>query len=151
MRRRSRPGPKLVSFRGEVGNAVVEAAILAPLFILFLAGLLTGARLQRATAAVSQAAADAARQASIARTPAQARVAATASALATLRDKGLHCAPQVHLDLAAFSQPVGRAGLISASVTCTVRLADIAAPGIPGSRTVTQTHRSPLDPYRGRS
>jgi hypothetical protein len=119
--------------------------------VLFLAGLLTGARLQRAAAAVSQAAADAARQASIARTPAQARTAATTSALATLQDKGLHCIPQVHLDLSGFAQPVGRAGVVSARVTCDVRLADIAAPGIPGSRTVTRTHRSPLDAYRGRS
>ncbi|GLY86016.1 hypothetical protein Airi02_039450 [Actinoallomurus iriomotensis] len=137
-------------FRGAAGNAVVEAAILAPLLVLFLAGLLTGARLQRAAAAVSQAAADAARQASIARTPTQARTAATTSALTTLRDKGLHCTPQVHLDLAGFNQPVGQPGAVSARVTCTVRLADIAAPGIPGSRTVTKTHRSPLDRFRGR-
>jgi Flp pilus assembly protein TadG len=136
--------------RAEAGNAVVEAAILAPVFVMFLAGLLTGARLQRAIAAVDQAAADAARQASIARTPAQAQATAGTSALATLRDKGLHCAPQVHLDLSGFRQPVGRPAVVSASVSCRVGFADIAAPGVPGARTVTRTHRSPLDPYRGR-
>jgi Flp pilus assembly protein TadG len=135
---------------GTAGNAVVEAAILAPLFIMFLAALLTGARLERATAAVAQAAADAARQASIARAPGQARANATASALATLRDKGLHCAPQVRLDLSGFDQPVGRPGTVTVRVTCTVRLTDLAAPGIPGSRSVTRSHCSPLDPFRSR-
>jgi Flp pilus assembly protein TadG len=136
--------------RGEAGNAVVEAAILTPVFILFLAALLTGARIRSAGAAVTQAAADAARQASVARTPAQARSAATTSALATLRDKGLHCTPQVSLDLSGFNQPVGRPGTVSARVTCTVQLAEVAAPGMPGSRTVTKVHRSALDPFRGR-
>lgn len=134
----------------DAGNAVVEAAILAPLFILFLAALLTGARIRAASAAVTQAAADAARQASIARSPAQASSAATTSALTTLRDKGLHCAPQVSLDLSGFSQPVGRPATVTARVTCTLRLADVAAPGMPGSRTVTEMHRSALDPFRGR-
>jgi Flp pilus assembly protein TadG len=135
---------------GEAGNAVVEAAILAPVFILFLAGLLTGARIRSAGAAVTQAAADAARQASIARTPAQARTVATTSALATLRDKGLHCTPHVSLDLSGFAQPVGRPATVSAQVTCTIQLSDVAAPGFPGSRTVTKVHRSPLDSFRGR-
>jgi Flp pilus assembly protein TadG len=151
MTRRPRARDEQGKCRGEAGNAVVEAAILAPLFILLLAALLTGARLQRAAAAVTQAAADAARQASISRTPAQARTAAVASALSTLRDQGLHCTPQVRLDLSGLAQPVGRPGLVSATVSCTVRLADIAAPGVPGSRTVTKTHRSPLDPFRGRT
>jgi Flp pilus assembly protein TadG len=135
---------------GEAGNAVVEAAILAPVLILFLAGLLTGARIRSASAAVTQAAADAARQASIARTPAQARIAATTSALATLREKGLHCTPRVSLDLTGFAQPVGWPAAVSARVTCTIQLSDVAAPGFPGSRTVTKVHRSPLDTFRAR-
>jgi Flp pilus assembly protein TadG len=140
----ARPG------RGEAGNAVVEAAILTPVFIFFLAALLVGARIRSAGAAVTQAAADAARQASIARTPAQARSAATTSALTTLRDKGLHCIPQVSLDLSGFNRPVGQSGTVTARVTCTVQLADVTTPGMPGSRTLTKVHRSVLDPFRGR-
>ncbi|GGU89806.1 membrane protein [Actinomadura cremea] len=134
----------------DAGNAVVEVAILAPLFILFLAGLLIAMRIQHGSATVAQASADAARQASIARTPVQAQAAATASALATLRNRDLHCTPQVRLDLVGFARPVGESGTVSAHVTCRVRLADIALPGMPMSRTVTKTHRSPIDPYRGR-
>ncbi|MFI0354252.1 TadE/TadG family type IV pilus assembly protein [Actinomadura sp. 9N407] len=128
----------------------MEAAILAPLFILFLAGLLTAMRIQHGAAVVSQAAADAARHASIARTPGQARTDATSTALTTLRDKGLHCAPQVQLGLAGFHRPVGQNATVTAQVTCDIALGDVALPGMPGARTVTRTRHSPLDPYRGR-
>lgn len=137
--------------RGDAGNAVVEAAVLAPVFIMFLAALLVGARIRGAGAAVGQAAADAARQASIARSPTEARRTATASALSTLRDKGLHCTPTVSLDLSGFARPVGQLASVTARISCTVRLSDVAAPGMPGARTVTMTRRSPLDPYRGKT
>lgn len=136
--------------RDDRGNAVVEAAILVPLLIAFLAALLIGDRIRHAGAAVTQAAADAARQASIARTPQQARAEATSSALATLRQEGLHCVPEVSVDVSAFNRPAGQFAMVTARVTCTERLAEIALPGMPGSRTVTQIHRSVLDPYRGR-
>lgn len=134
----------------DTGNAVVEAAILAPLFILFLAALLVAARIANAAGAVDQSAADAVRQASIARTPGDARNAATASALQTLRDKGLHCAPRVSVDVSGFDRAVGTPATVTAQVSCTIRLADVALPGLPGARTVTTTHRSALDPYRSR-
>jgi hypothetical protein len=132
------------------GNTVVEAAILIPLFIAFLAALLIGDRIRHAGAAVTQAAADAARQASIARTPQQAHADAVSSAQATLRQEGLHCAPHVAVDVSGFQLPAGQPATITARVTCTERLSDIALPGMPGSRTVTKVHRSVLDLYRGR-
>ena len=42
----------------DAGNAAVEVAILAPLFITFLAGLLLVMRVQHGSAVVAQAAAD---------------------------------------------------------------------------------------------
>jgi hypothetical protein len=132
------------------GNTVVEAAILVPLLITFLAALLLADRIRHASAAVTQAAADAARQASIARTPQQALADATSGAQATLHQQGLHCTPQVSVDVSGFSKPVGRPAIVTARVTCTERLSDITLPGMPGSRTVTKIHRSPLDVYRGR-
>lgn len=132
----------------DAGNAVVETAILAPLFVLFLAGLLVAMRIQHGAATVSQAAADAARHASIARTAPQAQQDAAASALATLRDRGLHCTPAITLDLSGFARPPGQDATVTARVTCDIQLADLALPGMPGSRTVTKTHSSPIDPYR---
>lgn len=132
----------------DAGNAVVETAILAPVFITFLAGLLVVMRVMHGSAVVTQAAADAARQASIARTAHQARAEAHTSAMRTLRDRGLHCTPSVRLDLSGFRRPVGQPASVSAQVTCVIRLSDVGLPGMPGARTVTKTHRSPIDPYR---
>lgn len=135
---------------GDEGNAAVEVAILAPVFVAFLAGLLVTMRIQHGSAVVAQAAADAARHASIARTAHRAHADATSSALTTLRDRGLHCTPTVRLDLSGFRRPVGQSATVAARVTCVIQLADVALPGMPGTRTVTKTHRSPIDPYRGR-
>jgi Flp pilus assembly protein TadG len=132
----------------DAGNAVVETAILAPLFILLLAGLLVVMRAAHGSAVVAQAAADAARQASIARTADQAQAAARTSAMSTLHDRGLQCTPSVRLDLSGFNRPVGQPATVSARVTCVIQLSDLALPSMPGSRTVTKTHRSPIDPYR---
>ncbi|MBO2460342.1 TadE/TadG family type IV pilus assembly protein [Actinomadura violacea] len=132
----------------DAGNAVVETAILAPLFILLLAGLLVVMRAAHGSAVVAQAAADAARQASIARTADQAQAAARSSAMSTLHDRGLHCAPTVRLDLSGFNRPVGQPATVSVRVTCVIQLSDLALPSMPGSRTVTKSHRSPIDPYR---
>lgn len=137
-------------FRNDRGNTVVEAAILTPVLIAFLAALLIGDRIRHAGAAVTQAAADASRQASIARTPRQALTDATAAARTSLQQEGLHCAPRVSVDVSGFSRPVGQFAVVTARVTCTERLSDIALPAMPGSRTVTKIHRSALDPYRGR-
>lgn len=136
--------------RGDAGNAVIEGAILTPLFILFLAGFLVAYRIWHTGGVVSQAAADAARQASIARTAAQARAEAMASARATLRHAGLHCTPQVALDLTGFARPVGQPATVAARITCVVRLSDITAGTVPGARTITKSYRSPLDVFRAR-
>jgi hypothetical protein len=36
---------------------------------------------------------------------------------------------------------------VSVMVTCVANLADIAAPGIPGSKTFSATSTAPIDPY----
>lgn len=45
---------------------------------------------------------------------------------------------------------LGETGTVTATVTCTVSMADLAFPGIPGEITVTKTATSPVDPYRER-
>lgn len=63
-------------------------------------------------------------------------------------NQGLHCAGhQVTVDTGGFGLPVGT----PATVSCTVPLADLGVPGLPGERTITATAHSPLDTYRGRS
>jgi Flp pilus assembly protein TadG len=140
-----------VTGRNESGTAALELLILAPV-ILFLAGLVIAAgRVSIAQGSVDAAARAAARQASLAVSPAAARQAAVSTARAALRSDGLQCHPSVAVDLSGFAAPLGRPAAVSATVTCTVRLADLLVPGLPGSRTLTSTFVSPLDPYRSRA
>jgi Flp pilus assembly protein TadG len=140
-----------VTGRNESGTAALELLILAPV-ILFLVGLVIAAgRVSVAQGSVAAAARDAARQASLAVGPAAARQAALSTARAALRSDGLQCRPSVSVDLSGFAAPPGQPAQVSATVTCTVRLADLLVPGLPGSRTLTSTFVSPLDPYRSRA
>lgn len=45
---------------------------------------------------------------------------------------------------------LGETGTVTATVTCTVSMANLAFPGIPGQIVVTKTASSPVDPYRER-
>jgi Flp pilus assembly protein TadG len=133
----------------EAGNAALELVVLAPV-LLFLLGLVIAAgRTSVAQGTVAAAARDAARQASISLTPDAARAAARSSAMAVLSQDGLDCQP-VNVDVSQFSVPVGEPASVTATVTCTVGLSDLLVPGLPGSKTLTATFTSPLDPYRER-
>ncbi|MBM6402296.1 TadE/TadG family type IV pilus assembly protein [Phycicoccus sonneratiae] len=137
--------------RGEHGSAALEAAIGLPAFLLFIALLLFAGRVAIATQAVDSAAAQAARTASIARTQTVAQSTAHAAATSTLADQHVNCTrTTVRLDTRGFTAPVGQPATVTATVTCAVNLADLAVPGIPGTRTVTATASSPLDTYRER-
>ncbi len=140
----------------EAGNAALELVILGPA-LLFLIGLIIAlGRVSTAQNAVADAAQDAARQASLQLSPAAAVAAGQASAQAALAQDGLHCDPQVTVNpyggngLRGFQAQVGQPAAVSATVTCTVSLAQIIVPGLPGSQTIRETFTSPLDPYRER-
>lgn len=124
----------------------------APGLLLIVALLTVAGRVNSANAAVEQAAVDAARTASIARNSGAAQAAAVRTAQATLSGQNLQCTTTtVTVDTAAFAAPVGQPATVSATVTCPVRLSDLAVPGLPGTRTVTHTAVSSLDTFRERS
>jgi Flp pilus assembly protein TadG len=138
-------------WRDDEGSIVLELVVLAPAFTLIVAMLVFAGRVALASHAVAQAADEAARAASIARTQPEANRTAAAAARATLSQQHLDCiTTQVGLDTSGFGQPVGTPANVGATVTCVVRLSDLAVPGVPGSRTVTATGSSPLDTYRER-
>lgn len=129
----------------------LEVVVLAPALLLLVGLLVVGGRVMMASNAVEQAAADAARTASISRTASQASSTAESEARAALARQGLQCSTiAVQLDTSGFAVPVGQPAEVTATVTCDVRLADLGAP-FPGSHTVTATAVSPLDTYRERS
>jgi Flp pilus assembly protein TadG len=140
----------------EAGNAALELVILAPVLIFLIGLTIALGRVSNAQNAVSDAAQDAARQASLQLNPADAAAAGQVSAQAALAADGLHCDPQVTVNTAGgnglpgFQAQVGQPAAVSATVRCVVSLAQIIVPGLPGTSTIAETFTSPLDPYRQR-
>ncbi len=135
--------------RDERGSVTLELAILAPALLLLLGALVFAGRVQTSSASVEQAARAAARDASLARTADAAR--STALATASRELAGSDClSTDIVVDTAGFAAPLGTDAAITVTVTCTVSLADLAIPGLPGSHTLTGQATSPIDRYRSR-
>jgi Flp pilus assembly protein TadG len=155
--RRQRPAPRPFPARlrgagGCRGSATVELALIAPaLLALFTMTVLAG-RIVLAGGTVEQVAAAGARAASLARTPAAAASAADRAVRQTLDGQRLQCAAvTVTVDTSGFGIPLGQPAAVAVDVSCQVQLADLTAPGFPGTRTLSDRAVSPLDPYRGRT
>ncbi|HYI58794.1 MAG TPA: TadE/TadG family type IV pilus assembly protein [Microlunatus sp.] len=134
------------------GSASVELVILVPALVLVLGLLVAGGRLWFARATVVEGAESAARAASLARSPGEARAAGKQAAARTLATDGLSCgADSVSVDTSAFGVPVGTPATVTATVTCRVTFADLDLPGMPGSITVRTEGAAALDTYRARS
>ncbi|OQR63530.1 hypothetical protein B6E66_13900 [Streptomyces maremycinicus] len=137
--------------RGDEGSAAIEAAVILPSLIMFLCLAIAGGRLVTSGSKIDAAAEDAARDASLHRTAAAAQSAAHAAATESLTDQGITCAASsVRIDTGALSVAVGQVGIVTVTVTCTVRLSDLLLPGVPGARTLTSTATSVVDSYRQR-
>ncbi|GHE06875.1 TadE/TadG family type IV pilus assembly protein [Klenkia taihuensis] len=138
--------------RGERGSESVELAILLPVAFLVLALVVAGARVALAGNRITGVAGIAAREASVARSPAAAQTAATLAATQALDDRELHCRSiTVDVDTSKFSAAPGDGASVSVRVGCTVDLSDIGFAGLPGSRTLDDVAASPVDPTRGTS
>ncbi len=134
------------------GSATLELAILAPVLLVLLGLVIVAGRITAAGSAVEQAAASAARAASLARDARAAQVGAHRAAHESLVRQGITCEPLTsHLDSAGFAVALGSPASVTATVRCTVPLAGLAVPGMPGTRTLSAQMTSPLDTYRGRS
>lgn len=136
---------RLLSPRSERGSASAELALLTPVLIVVLLLMVGLGRIARGRADVDSAARDAARAASLARSPEAARVLAEDAAAATLATEGLPCRHfQVEVDVADFRP----GGLVAADVSCAVDLADLTLLRLPGSRTLTARSVSVVDRFR---
>ncbi|MEW2267730.1 TadE/TadG family type IV pilus assembly protein [Streptomyces sp. NPDC047853] len=137
---------------GDEGSVAIEAAIVIPPLIMFVCLALAGGRLVTSGAKIDAAAEDAAREASIHRTAASAQAAAQAAAAESLDDQGIACASNsVAIDTSGLNVPVGQVGTVTVTVNCTVSLADLLLPGVPGARSLSSTATSVVDAFRGRS
>jgi hypothetical protein len=138
--------------RSDRGNAPLELLLIAPIILVLIGLVVAAGRVTTARGAVDAAAAEAARQASIAPTAGAAELAALSSATAALQADGLACQPIVTLPNlnTAFGTPLGQPAEVEAKVTCVLRLSSLLVPGVPGTVTLVGRFFSPLDPYRSR-
>ncbi|MDH6710908.1 Flp pilus assembly protein TadG [Kitasatospora sp. MAA19] len=137
--------------RGDRGSVSLELAILAPVIFGMLLVIVAAGRVHLAHNVVDAAARNAARAASLERDAASARAAGTRVAQQTFQDQGLTCSGlSVTVPTSGFQAPLGTPSSVTVTVRCTVALADVALPGLPGSTTASGSFTSAIDAYRGR-
>lgn len=131
--------------RDERGSAT-ELALAVPLLVMMLLLPAYLARLTQTRAEVDGAARDAARAASIARTPSAATTAAYDAAAADLKSVGVSCQSfAVVTDTTDFRPD----GSVRVEVTCTIALGDLGLLGVPASKTLSARFVAPVDKLRG--
>ncbi|MGO4748315.1 TadE/TadG family type IV pilus assembly protein [Streptomyces sp. 2MCAF27] len=123
----------------------MEFVLVTPLLMLVLLTVVALGRLADARLVVADAAHQAARAASLARTEAQARAAARRSTDAALGQAGAACS---HPKVALTTNGLRPGGVVTAKVTCTVELRDLTHAGMPGRITLHATAFSPVDVHR---
>jgi Flp pilus assembly protein TadG len=135
------------SLRDERGLATAELVLLTPLALAVLSFLVVAGRLATVSADVAAASRDAARAASLAQSHADAVDAASSTAAASLAAQDVTCGTLVVTtgDPAVFVA----GGEVTVNVSCEVKLADVALPGIPGARTVGASSTEVIDHFRG--
>ena len=128
------------------GSAAVELVLITPVLVVLLLFVVMLGRLGTARASVDAAARDAARAATIARSPSGQQVAATDAATVSTQTAGLHCEPLA----VEITRDNNTGTTIEATVSCTVGLGDLALGlHIPATRTLTGHFVAPVDRYRG--
>lgn len=136
----------------DAGSTTLELAVLAPGLLLLLGLTIVAGRIVVAGGAVEQAAAAAARSASLSRDARSAQASAREVAQDSLGQQGVRCAQlSSAVDTSGFGTRLGAPASVSVEVTCDVELADVAVPGMPGTRRLEARATSPLDRFRGRS
>jgi Flp pilus assembly protein TadG len=125
--------------------AALELAILLPFVIVMLLLVVAFGRVERGRELVDQAAASAARAASLATSPGEAQAAAIEAATQTLTNGGLSCAGmQVTVDTGSFHP----GGDVTAHLSCSADLAGLTLSGVPGHVHLSSSATSPLELYR---
>ncbi|MCQ4084396.1 pilus assembly protein [Streptomyces sp. RB6PN25] len=130
-------------WRTEEGSAATELVVVTPLLVLVLLVMVALGRLATARLRVDDAAHQAGRAATLARTPDQARRQAGAAAGAALSASSPACTRStVQTDTGAFAP----GGVVRVTVACTAALGVV---GLPGHVTITRTAVSAIDSHRG--
>ncbi|MEU7488065.1 TadE/TadG family type IV pilus assembly protein [Streptomyces sp. NPDC042319] len=123
----------------------MELVLVTPLLVVILLIVVALGRLAGARLVVADAAHQAARAATLARTDAGARTEAQSSAAAALSEAGSACTrPKVSVQ----TDGLRPGGTVTARVTCTADLGELSRTGMPGAVSLGSTAFSPVDTYR---
>jgi Flp pilus assembly protein TadG len=143
------PGASAGRWAGrEDGAVATELVLLTPLLVVMLVFVVALGRLVSARIQVDGAAAQAARAASIARSPTAAAALARRTATDALSSDHVTCAAlTVTTDTAGFAP----GGQVAVTVTCAVALSDLVGLRLPPTEQITSTSTSVVDTYRAAS
>lgn len=130
----------------ERGSASLELALITPVLLILLMFVVGLGRLGQVREQIDGSAAQAARAASIARSPALAQLAAEHSASANVGGDLSHCSDlNVAVDTSVFKP----GGQVVVDLTCKVALSSVSGVGLPGSKTFTGRGVAVVDTFRG--
>ncbi|WP_409497262.1 TadE/TadG family type IV pilus assembly protein [Amycolatopsis sp. cmx-11-12] len=132
--------------RDEGGSVAAELTLLTPLLTLLLLFVVLCGRLADAKLRINDVAHQAARAATLARTPSQATANAQTTASAALASAGITCQS---LTVSTDTQGLKPGSTVTVTVSCSVGLADLTMLGVPGARTFESSFSSPVDIWRG--
>lgn len=129
------------------GLATIELVLMTPVLLLVLSFLVVAGRLTTVRGDVASSTRDSARAASMASTYEQGLVDARSTAKASLGGRDVTCR---NLSV-TLGDPVTfvPGGTVAVTVTCEVSLADVAIPGLPGTRRISDSSVEVIDRYRG--
>lgn len=133
--------------RDTTGMAGVDLVLVMPVVLAALGFLVLAGRLATVRGDIAGVSRDAARAASLAQDYPSAQTAAEQAASAALTGRNVTCST-LDVTIADPSEFVP-GGEVEVTLACEVQLADVALPGIPGSRVVRATSIEPIDLYRG--
>ena len=125
-----------------------ELVLLTPVLLVLLGLVVMTGRIGEVDGAVTNAAQQAARAATLVGTASAAQVAADTTAHANLDADGIAC---TSVGVAVDTSRLEPGGDVAVEVACTVKLGDLAFTGLPGSRTVRSRAVEVVDTYRGAS
>lgn len=132
--------------RDERGSAAAELALLTPLLIVLLLFVVFCGRAADTKLRINDVAHQAARAATLARTPSQATANAHTAASLALASAGITCQS---LSVATDTQGLKPGSTVTVTVSCSVGFGDLTSLGVPGSRTFQSSFSSPVDVWRG--
>lgn len=132
--------------RDDRGSVATEAALVTPLLIVLLLFVVFCGRYASAHLKVNDAAHQAARAATLARTAGQATSDAEATARSALARAGVSCRSlTVHSEVGALRT----GGTARVTVSCRIGLSDLGLLVLPGAAEATSSASSVVDRWRG--